>query len=190
MITALSPTLRRRALALGILALLLVLVWSLAVSPLIRAVTDRQAEIAALSARLDRLDASLAERPAIERQVRQREQQFAALGGFWEGASTASIAARIQDRLREAVTGSGGRINSMSEASEAVERGFRKLTVRFAIEGTLDTIEQTFAAIETTHPALFVDAFAIAVPVRTQPDGPPPLSFELEVAGYLQGTAR
>jgi hypothetical protein len=89
--------------------------------------------------------------------------------------------------VREAVTGNRGRVISASTASEAGEQRLRKLTMHFAIEGTLDTIERTFAAIEIATPALFVDAFTIAAPVNgNQRDGPLLLNLELDLAGYIE----
>jgi hypothetical protein len=67
------------------------------------------------------------------------------------------------------------------------ERGFLKLTVRFSIQGTLDTVQQTLAAIATTNPALFVDSYTITAPESAGPaaDAPPMLNLELDVAGYM-----
>jgi hypothetical protein len=182
----LSPPVRR-ALALAILALVCLFAWSLVIEPVIDLPRDRQNDTVALSEQLDRLEAVIAQKPGLERQAKSLQAQLAAAGGFWDGASPAAIAAGIQDRLRAAVAGSGGRVKSTSEGNESAEHGFRKVTVRFGVEGTIETVQQTLAAVATTTPALFVDGFIIAGPANeTARDHPPVLNIDLNVAGYMQ----
>lgn len=187
MTVALSPQ-ARRAVALAILVGVLVIVWSLAVWPLIRLAGDRQADIAVLSGRLNHLHALIARKPGLDRRLHVVQARLVKEGGFWTGASAPAIAAEVQDRLRAVVAASGGRIKSASEASEAAERGFRKITVRFRIEGTLDTLQRTLGAIDTTRPSLFVDRFIVSAPASPS-DGshPPILDLDLDVAGYMRG---
>jgi hypothetical protein len=181
----LSPALPR-ALALAILMSLLLLIWAALVQPLIRISTGRRAEIADLSARLAHLDAMAARRTGLQRQALGREAQLAAAGGSWHGASATAVGAAVQDRLRKAVAAGGGRVESSSEAHETIEHGFHKLTVHFSIEGTLDTVTATLAAIETSRPALFAGEMTIAAPDGTPAAaGPPMVHFELDVSGYL-----
>jgi general secretion pathway protein M len=111
--------------------------------------------------------------------------QLAAVGGFWNAASPAAIAAAVQDRLHEAVGGGGGQITSTSEAHEGAEYGFRKITVHFSIEGTLDMMVKTLAAIETSRPALFADNLTVAAQENAaERKGPPILDLDLDVSGY------
>src|SRR5690349_23963033 len=95
------PPLVRRALALAILGCLGLLVWSAAIWPVIQLIEDRHAEIAALAEQLDRLNAILSRKPAMERQAVEVTQNFAALGGVWTGGSATVVAARIQDYVRQ-----------------------------------------------------------------------------------------
>lgn len=183
----LSPPMRR-ALALGILGALCLVVWSLVIGPLIDLSRDRRNDILALSEQLGRLEAVVARKPEVERQTGSLQAQLSAAGGFWDGASPAAIAAGIQDRLRAAVVGSGGRVKSTSEANEAAEHGFRKVSVRLGIEGTIETVQKTLAAVAATVPALFVDGFTVTAPANeTASDRPPVLSLDLNVAGYMRG---
>lgn len=177
----------RRMLALAILACVLASAWSLVVWPLIGLSLDRQTDITALAAQAGRFEAMIMRKPALERQARSLQAQLAAEGGLWNGTSAPAIAAGIQERLRQAVTDSGGRVKSTSEVSEASERGLRKIGVRFSIEGTLDTLQKTLAAVETTKPALFVDGFTVETAETEAPrDRPPSLDFDLSVAGYMR----
>ncbi len=184
---SLSPAMRR-ALALAILLTLIVLVWTTAIRPLIGLSADRRADIAELSVRLAHLEAAIARRPQLQRQAHNREEQLAAAGGLWRGASATAVGAAVQDRLRKAVGAGDGRVNSTSEAHETVDHGFRRITVHFSIEGTLDTMTRTLAAIETARPALFADRVTIAAPdSAAAAHGPPVLHLDLDVSGYLAG---
>lgn len=182
----LSPAMRR-ALALAILLTLVLLAWTAAIRPLIGLSTERRADIADLSERLAHFETIIARRPELQRQARAREAQFTAAGGLWRGASASAIGAAVQDKLGKAVgAGGGGRVDSSSEAHETVEHGFRKVTVHFSIEGSLDTVTRTLAAIETARPALFADRLAIAAPDNAAAAGGRAiLHFELDVSGYL-----
>jgi hypothetical protein len=176
----------RSVLALSILLCLILLGWGLVVSPLIEMPRDRQAGIAALADELDRLRTIAALRPELARRAASLQAQFAAEGGLWAGASTAAIAARVQDRLRQVVSSSGGRVKSTSEAKEGTASTFRQVTIRFSIEGTLDTVQKTFAAIEASRPALFVDGLTIVAPMNAMArDKPPTLNLDLDVTGYM-----
>ena len=113
--------------------------------------------------------------------------QLAAAGGLWRDASATAIGAAVQDRLRKAVGDDGGRVESSSEAHETSEHGFRKITVHFNIEGTLDTMTRTLAAIEVARPALFADGLTVAAPESPAANGPPMLHFEIDVGSYVAG---
>jgi hypothetical protein len=159
------------------------------IGPLIDLSRDRQSDIASLTEQLDRLEAVAARKPELERKAGSLQALLAAAGGFWDGTSPAAIAAGIQDRLRAAAVGSGGRVKSTSEANEAAEHGFRKVTVRFGIEGTIETLQKTLAAVVTAAPALFVDGFTVAAPANEAVrDHPPVLNLDLNVAGYMRAS--
>jgi hypothetical protein len=177
----------RRALALTILLTVLVLGWTLAVEPLIDLSRDRQADIAALSDQLAHLQAIIGRQPALARRAATEQSALSAEGGLWNGASAAEVAAAMQDRLRKVVSASGGRLRSTAMVAEAAERGFHRVTVHFSIEGTLDTVTATLAAIEAAHPAMFVDLLAIHAAGVASANRPPALATELDVSGTMTG---
>jgi hypothetical protein len=172
-------------LALAILLGLMLLVWSAAVQPLLGLTANRRADIALLDERVGNLEAVAAREADLRRRLRDGRRQLAAKGGLWAGTGGAAIAANVEDRLRAAVAAGGGRVTSTSEAREAAELGFRKITVHCTIEGSLDTMVKTLAAIETAEPALFVDNLVAATrEIEGQRRGPPLLDIDLDVTGY------
>ncbi len=184
-----SPLLRR-ALALAILATCVALAWTLVAAPLIGLSRDRQADIAIASEQLRHLDALIARQPVLDRRAATLDARVAATGGFWSGPSAAVIAAGVQDRLRQVVAASGGRVESSADAGETAEHGFRKLTVRFAIRGPLATVQRALEAVAGATPALFVEHLVITAPADARdPAHPPMLDIDLTVSGYMQAEA-
>lgn len=176
----------RRTLALLILAGVLASAWSFVIWPLIELSRDRQADIVSLSGELHRLDTIAARKPELARRAQALHAQLAADRGLWASSSAPALAASVQNRVRAVVSASHGRVISASEASEASEHGFHKITVNFRIKGTLGTIQKTLATIENTNPSLFVERFTISAPASQRRDRPPSLELDLRVAGYMR----
>lgn len=204
------PALRRAA-ALAILLLLTVAAWIVVADPVIGLARDRIDDIAALAQRRADLDLILSRRPDLRREEAALRVRLAEEGGFWAGASAPAIAAAVQDRLRQVVTAHGGLLKTAAEIRSAAtlgaelgadrgaaDRGADRgadpgagparaaaIRTRFRIEGTLETIRATLAAIETSRPALFVDGLTI-----TGQDGdgtvekPPMLALDLDVTAF------
>lgn len=178
----------RRALAVAILLAVPLVLWLAVADPLVGMVTDRKMEISTLSERLARLKATIARIPQLRRSEAESNRRLEEAGGVWTGTSEATIAATMQDRLRQAVSGSDGVVKSASHLRGAEENGLQTVRIRFSIEGTLATVEQTLAVIETSRPVMFVDNMTIAAPATFSADKPPLLGLDLEVIGYLRTT--
>lgn len=186
MIATLPPA-ARRALALAILLLLPVLLWLVVVAPLVGMVDDREAEIAAAQQRLGDLEAIIARIPGLKRRDEALKARLDEENGIWEATSEAAVSTGMEEILRSTVDAGHGAVVSSAPLRSTTEQEFRVVKVRFKIEGTLETIEQTLAGIEAARPAIFVDSFTITAPaVEPQPDQPPKLDLDLEVMGYLR----
>jgi hypothetical protein len=175
----------RRALALALLLSVMVLGWTLAIQPLIDVSRDRREEIAALSDQLAQLTTIIGRRPELQRRAASDESALDAEGGLWTEGSAAEVAAGMQDRLRKVVAGSNGRLRSTAVVSEALEHGFHRVTVHFAIEGVLETVQATLAAVQAARPAMFVDSVAIHATGVGGGHEPPALTMDLDVSGYM-----
>jgi general secretion pathway protein M len=186
-IGSLHPALRR-ALALAILFAVPLVLWLAVAEPLIAVITDRQAEIATLAERMARLKATIARIPDLRRSEAESNQRLEAASGVWTGTSEAALAATVQDRLRQAVSSSDGVVKSTSHLRGADEGGLQTVRIRFSIEGSLATVEQALAVIETSRPVMFVDNMTIAAPASFSLEMPPLLGLDLEVIGYMRTT--
>lgn len=184
---SLNPALRG-ALAVAILFGLLLLAWFGMVLPVVGMATDRQSDIETLQERLASLQAIIARIPELERHDRAAKAKLDAEGGIWTGASEAAIATSLQDRLRQAVTSNGGVVKSTAYLGAVTEKDLKTIRVRVSIDGTLGTVQQTLAAVEDGHPAMFVDSMTIAAPARFTADQPPMLGLDLEVSAFMRKT--
>jgi general secretion pathway protein M len=175
----------RRCLALALLLTVLALGWTLAIQPLIDLSRDRRDDIAALSDQLAHLKSIIARRPDVERRAVSDRAALDAEGGLWAEASAAEVAAGMQDRLRKVIAGSGGQLRSTAVVSEAMDHGFRRVTVHFSVASVLDTVQATLAAIHSARPAMFVDSVAIHAITSGDAHNPPTLTMDLDVSSYM-----
>ncbi len=184
MTQAISPPLRR-GLALAILLVIVVLTWTFGIAPLIELSRGRWRDIAALSDQLSALQAIAARQPELERRAASAQGALAAEGGLWTGASAAEVGAGMQDQLRKVIAGSGGQLRSTAVIAEANEHGFHRVTVHFSIEGSLDTVQKTLAAVQAARPAIVVESVAIHAAGTAGAERPPQLTMDLDVSGYM-----
>jgi uncharacterized membrane protein affecting hemolysin expression len=176
----------RRCAAVAILLLLPLVAWIAVAQPLIGMVSDRQAQIDTLSDRLARLQAAIRRIPRLKESEAANKQRLEAMGGIWTDTSEAAIAAIMQDRLRQAVSSSKGVVKSASHLRGASEKDLETVRIRFTIEGTLATVQQTLTAIDDARPAMFVDSMTISAPAAFPPDRAPVLGLDIEIVGYMR----
>jgi len=186
------PRPARRGIALGVLALVVAAAWVLVAQPLIDLSASLFVEIGTLSERVAMQRAIIARTPALQRRAAADRGALDATGGLWRPTSAAELAAGMQERLRPAIAGTGGRLRSTAVVAEAEEHGMRRVTVHFSIQGSLQTIQAALAATEAARPAMFVLATTIhaaGTNAMMDPAGPPPLTMEMDVSGFMPGPA-
>jgi len=187
--TNLSPPFRR-ALAVLVLVLVLWFGWTALLAPLLSLTSDRESDITALADQLAHLRAVITRKPALDQRTSTVDKALAAIGSFWTGPSLTAVSAGIQSTLRPAIEAGGGQLRSTSDAGEANEHGFRRVSVRFNIEGTVETMQRTLLAVETAKPSLFVESLIVMAPeISASRDRPPLLTVDLTVAGYMRPDA-
>ena len=182
-VTISRPT--RQILAVGLLVLVIVMVWSLLLQPILGLALGRQAEVSALSDRLAQLRAAEARVPLLGQRERIAAQQLKALDVLWSGPSRTAIAASMQDLVRAAAQQSGGVVSSTSMLPRKDTQGSDTLAVRARVEGTLDTLQHVLTIVDDTRPKLFVNDLTVSAAAPSSRDRPQQLSFEFSVSGYL-----
>jgi hypothetical protein len=175
----------RRLLAVTILVTVLLGVWSICVSPALHFVSDLRSEIEALTFERQHLWEIEGRQVALHQTEAALRTQLAAQVAVWSGPSPAIIAANIQNILRQAVSMGGGQVRSASVIGEGAENGQRKISVRFQVEGSLETLQQLLLTIEQTHPSLLIDDLSIAAPTWQSSQQKPSLTVGVTVSGYV-----
>jgi hypothetical protein len=176
-----------RTLAVAILVGMLLLAWFAVASPLIGMVSERQSEIETLQNRVASLQATIARIPELERRGRAAKAALDAAGSIWVGASDAAIAATLQDQLRQAVAKSSGTVKSTSYlGGAATDKDLQTIRIRLSADGTLDTLQQTLAAVEAARPPMFVEGMTINAPAQFAADRPPILSLDFEISAFMR----
>jgi hypothetical protein len=175
----------RRGLALALLLTVIVLGWTLAIQPLVDLSRDRRDDIAALSDQLAHLKStSPAARMsnAARRPTRPRWTPKADCG---PRPARPRLPPACRTGCTKVAAASNGQLRSTAVVSEALDHGFRRVTVHFGIEGVLDTVQATLAAIQSARPAMFVDSLAIHATTSGDARNPPGLTMDVDVSGYM-----
>jgi F0F1-type ATP synthase membrane subunit b/b' len=176
-----------RALALAVLFGMLLLVWFVVASPLIDLLSERKSEIETLQRRSVSLKATIARIPELERRGRAAKAALDAAGSIWIGASDAAIAASLQDQLRQAVAKSDGTVKSTSYLGGATtDKDLQTIRIRLSADGTLETLQQTLAAVEAARPPMFVESMMITAPAQFTTDKPPILALGFEISAFMR----
>lgn len=190
MIRAQPSRLGPRLLAILVLLGLILLAWNVVIAPLVGLAVDRKTDIATLSDRLERLHAVIARIPHLRAEAATLQAKLAAEGGLWTGSSSTFVATSIQSKIRDAIGSVGGNIRSTSELNGKDEAGLRRVRVHVVIDGTLETVVRTLAAIDAARPPIFVENLTISSPANITVDKPPMLTLDLDVLGYMRAVAK
>ena len=191
MIAALTDR-QRQQLAIVILAVALLLIFSVTVLPLWSANASRQENIQLLQERLVRLqqmadgDATL--RPRLERLKRAQVNN----GHYLKGETETVAAAELQ-RLVKAITAR----NQVTVASTQIlpaseEQDFVRITVKVRLRGSLGGLIESIYDIESNETFLFLDKLVLrdASRRRSRAATPAkPFDAEIELAAYMAGGA-
>ncbi len=181
-------------LAAGLLVGLLVLagwafnVWGLARYQLYLVKQDELVEQLTRFQRLSR------QRPMIEQQLQQAQQQQPVQQAYLAKKPPALAAAELQEFLRQTVEASGGRLISVQSLTPLPDAGFTRVGLKVHVSGGMETIQKVLHRLESNlQPALFLSGVVMQSRVmRPQPlpGQPPPatrteLDMNFDVFGYL-----
>ena len=176
-----------KALALGLLAVMLGLGGLLIVRPMVTVYGEMAEELALLDsqgARLARIEAAL---PAMRAQLavlKQRQDEFHE-SLLLAGASDAVAAAALQTTVKKLGAASGAEITSVEILAPRSKDGFRRVGIRLVTSSDQPGLRALLHALATSRPPLFVDSMDIRSN-RAQPDAreSAKLSIALDIYGF------
>ena len=181
------PLRARQGLAVGILLIAVMTLWNVVVWQVVSLPIAMQADVTALSTRLQDLRTVAHRAPTLTKREQAAVAGLQSLDVFWSGTSKSATLSAMHDLIRNAAQQSGGVVSSSSALAtdEAAPHGM--LGVRARVEGSLDTLQHVLTAIDAAHPKLFLGNLSVSVTVPGTRDRPPQLSFEFSVSGYFSG---
>jgi len=184
MAIALPEGSRGRALALGVTAVALAVVWLAVVLPLLDAYSDRADQLqrhGALAARMTDVAASL---PQLQRESKALSADPTPTNATLEGATDSLAGAALQGLVEGMTTSAGGRLSS-TEALPAEQVGaYRRVALRVTLDGSWPVLIHTLQAIERAVPRMFVDDLQIHAQPANAKLTEPPLDVSFTVLAF------
>jgi general secretion pathway protein M len=184
------PTGRRgRLLALGLVLAALGGLYFLAVAPLLDLYADRQARLEDGRMLLPRLQAAAAALPELRARVAELRAAARTRKVTLDGASDAIASANLQSRIEGFAASVGAAIGSTESLPPDTRDGYRRIGLRFALNGPYETLVQLLAKLEAATPPLVVDNLQVHGVLRRpglpmSAEGDPGLDAGLDVYGF------
>lgn len=183
----LTPKQSRLA-ALLLLVLALVLVSSAVALPLWLLHNRYDTALGDATSRLERYFKIAGMREGLQKKL----VEVNALGGgshFLKSGSPALAAAEIQERAKNIVETSGGKISSIQILPHKDDDTYRQVLVTLQFTATLSAVQKILHALESSRPYLFVDNLSLRSPIMTVNRNAPVADAELIVQFDLSGYA-
>lgn len=184
------PTGRRgRLLALILVLAALGAVHLLVVAPVLGLYAGREAGLEDRRMLLPRLQAAEEELPALRAQVAELRAAASTRRVTLDGASDAVASANLQSRIEGLAASAGAAIGSTESLPAETRSGYRRIGLRFVLNGTYETLVKLLAKLEAATPPLVIDNLQIhgvlrRPGVRTAPGLDAGLDAGLDVYGF------
>lgn len=183
----LSPA-RQRALAAGLLLIAIVAVLAAVLGPILALHRHYDAAIADTSDRLVRYRRVAAQAPAL-RNALDAMQQRDGRRFFLKNTATNLAGAELQELVKAAIEGNGGRITTSQNTSAREDGRFREIGVNVQFFATTPALQKILLAIETHQPYLIVENLTVR-PLnafrgfKPAPGQEPELNVQLDVGAW------
>jgi len=182
------PARQSRALAIGLLALAVLLTLALLLVPFVLLHRHYDAAVEALQERLDVYRRVAAQAPELRKALdalRTRDgHRF-----FLRNTAPNLAGAELQDVVRGAIENNGGRITTIQIAQPREDGHFRQIGVSVQLFATTPNLQKILYTLETQTPYALVDSITVR-PLnafrgfKPPPGAEPELSVMLDTSGY------
>ena len=186
----LSPA-RQRALAVSLLVLAIVAVLAIVLGPVIALQRHYDSAIADISDRLHRYERVAAQAPEL-RVALTAMQQRDARRFFLRNTATNLAGAELQELVKAAIEGNGGRITTSQNTSPREDGRFREIGVNVQFFATTPALQKILLAIESHEPYMIVENLTVR-PLnafrgfKPAPGQEPELNVQLDVGAWAYG---
>ena len=192
MMTSLSLR-SRRVVAVGLLAVVLLALYSFVVGPLLTGYAESRRQVAESRAALARYEEIGRAIPGLEKQLDALHQRGATAAGYLDGQNETLVAAALQERLKTAVVQTGGHLSSTQVLASAEKGQTRRVVVRGQMQMNIASLQRVLYTLESGAPYLFIDNLDVRPVVGPRgPDsaaGDAVLDVHFDVYGYMRSGA-
>lgn len=149
-----------QALALAIVALVVIVVYLMALSPVLGFYDEREDQLDQRLAMAGRYEALARELPALRAADKKwRDHEGGEL--LLEGSSDAIASAALQAAMKSLVEDAGAKLASSEVLRPAASGSFRRVGIRVAFSGDLKLVTAVLRGVETSRPVLSVGDFSL-----------------------------
>jgi hypothetical protein len=162
-------------------------VYFLVVTPLVDLYAERQAVLENRRMLLPRLQVVAEELPGLRMKVSELRATVGTRKVTLDGSSDAVAAANLQSRIEELAASVGAMINSTESLPAEMRGGYRRIGLRYVLNGPYETLVKLLARLEAATPPLVVDNLHIHGVLRQRRAGTAAttaLDAGLDVYGY------
>ena len=148
---------RGRALALALTAVVLASVWAAAVDPLVRHYQDQAETLAQRRTLLRRMQAVAAALPDLRRQAEAGKGVGAAAPVLLEGATDATAAATLQERVQALAHEAGTAVSSAEALPSESAGSYQRIGLRVSLSASYPKLVDVLRRIAEASPPMLVD---------------------------------
>jgi hypothetical protein len=162
-------------------------VYFLVVTPLVDLYAERQAVLENRRMLLPRLQVVAEELPGLRMKVSELRATVGTRKVTLDGSSDAVAAANLQSRIEELAASVGAMISSTESLPAEMRGGYRRIGLRYVLNGPYETLVKLLARLEAATPPLVVDNLHIHGVLRARRGGVATttgLDAGLDVYGY------
>jgi general secretion pathway protein M len=140
-----------------LLLIALVGVYFLVVTPLLDLYAERQSVLENRRMLLPRLKVAEQELPELRAKVSELRSAVGTRKVTLDGSSDAVAAANLQSRIEELAASVGAMISSTESLPPEMRGGYRRIGLRYVLNGPYETLAKLLARLEAATPPLVVD---------------------------------
>jgi general secretion pathway protein M len=181
---------QQRRLAIGLLAVAVLLLLSATILPIATANRALNSELDALHERLQRLEAIASQDEELRARYAQLRRNQATRGYFLQGDSEAVASADLQRILKDITSAHATQLMSTQILPAVSEDSLTRVSLRVRIRGPMEGLVESLYELESNSVLLFLDNITIrtAVSVRqrlrvTNPN--PPFEANFDLTAYM-----
>lgn len=183
---------RSRILALALLALVLVVAYTVLVMPYTAYLASARDRVSALSDQLLRYRSLVSMEDTVREHLGRIESDESAAPSFLDATTPALASADLQQYIKAAVQEAGGHLVSTQALPSDADAELVGATVRVGIRGNSDTLYTLLNALEERQPIVHIDNLQLRGLTRSgmvTQDGDR-LDIRFELTGYLRSRSR